>query len=152
MKHLVLTTAMAAVAGLFIVGQALGAGGGYGGGMSQPTSGAEMNQSTQHKTMVQQLNRDQIREMQKILNQKGFRVGTTDGVLGRHTTTALRRFQKSQGLAVTGKPDQETLRALAPSAQKQEFFGLSPAYHEMGQPKTQEQQMNQQQMNPKGSQ
>ena len=151
MKHLVLISAMVAVAGLFFAGPALSAGsgqmGGMSQGMSQPASGAAMGTTMQHGMIMQHLNRQQVREMQTILNQNGFKVGTADGILGSRTTDALRQFQQSKGLAVTGEPNQETLRALAP-ADKQEFFGLSPSYNEMEQQKNQEhQQMQEQQMN-----
>ncbi|HKK02208.1 MAG TPA: peptidoglycan-binding domain-containing protein [Desulfuromonadales bacterium] len=153
MKHLVLFSAMAVAGGLFLAGQALSAGSGHMGGMSQgmsqPASGSAMGTTMQQRTMAQHLNHEQVREMQTILNQKGYQVGTTDGMLGPRTSSALRQFQQSNGLAVTGEPNQETLRALAP-ADKQNFFGLSPAYNEMEQQRTQEhQQMQEQQRNQK---
>lgn len=47
------------------------------------------------------------------------------GVLDSDTRNALEEFQLSQGLAVTGEPDENTRRALAPSVEQQELFGLS---------------------------
>lgn len=52
------------------------------------------------------LTRSQLRSMQRRLHTKA------DGVLGSGTRAAIRRFQKSHGLTVHGKPDVETLRAL----------------------------------------
>lgn len=52
------------------------------------------------------LTRGQLRSVQRRLHVRA------DGVLGSGTRAALRRFQRSHGLTVHGKPDVETLRAL----------------------------------------
>ena len=161
MKHLVLILSLTLLAGLGTVGQALGA------EEQMGTSSAMSGETQQQQTAAMQLNQEQIREMQTLLNQKGFHSGTPDGVMGQLTMDALRQFQLSEGLTATGTPNRETLRALAPSSEKQEFFGLSPAYGEkeqhqmqqrqmeqhrqMEQQQMQHQQMQQKQMPPKGS-
>ena len=133
MRHLILVTTLAALAGLFLAGPALGAGEQMG-GMSQSNHPAAMSGQSQDRmqehTMVRQLDRNQVREMQRILNSKGFQSGQEDGIIGEQTHMALRQFQQDQNLTQTGEPDPETLRALAPSADQQEFFGLSPSYGE----------------------
>jgi peptidoglycan hydrolase-like protein with peptidoglycan-binding domain len=53
-----------------------------------------------------------IREMQHRLNARGFHVGTPDGILGPKTRAALREFQRSENLEVTGQPNPRTLAAL----------------------------------------
>lgn len=53
-----------------------------------------------------------IREMQRRLNARGFDVGAPDGILGTKTREALRDFQRSANLSVTGQPDRRTLDAL----------------------------------------
>jgi peptidoglycan hydrolase-like protein with peptidoglycan-binding domain len=80
---------------------------------------------------TQQLSREQIREMQRLLNQQGYEISSIDGVVGEETIEATRQFQASEGLAVTGMHNRETLRALAPDSEQQEFFGLSPAFGEV---------------------
>jgi peptidoglycan hydrolase-like protein with peptidoglycan-binding domain len=75
----------------------------------------------------QPLNRSQVQEMQRILSQKGFDPGDVDGYIGPDTQEAIREFQRSEGLAVTGNPNEQTLRALAPP-EKHEFFGLAPEF------------------------
>jgi peptidoglycan hydrolase-like protein with peptidoglycan-binding domain len=86
---------------------------------------------------LQQLTTDQIREIQLMLAVRGYDVGfdlsndlvgTMSGVLDENTKAAIRQFQQDQGLAITSVPDVETLRALAPSSDQQEFFGLSPEF------------------------
>jgi peptidoglycan hydrolase-like protein with peptidoglycan-binding domain len=53
-----------------------------------------------------------VRKIQEQLSQKGFEVGTADGVWGSSTSSAVKEFQKSQGLASTGKLDLETIQAM----------------------------------------
>ena len=85
----------------------------------------------QQQRETQQLNREQVREMQRLLNQRGYRIGSINGgYVGQETTAAIHSFQKDEGLTVTGMPNQETLRALAPSRVQHEFFGLSPEFGE----------------------
>jgi peptidoglycan hydrolase-like protein with peptidoglycan-binding domain len=86
---------------------------------------------------LQQLTTEQIREIQVLLAVRGYDVGfdlsndlvgTMSGVLDENTQAAIRNFQQDQGLAITSVPDVQTLRALGPSSDQQEFFGLSPEF------------------------
>jgi len=144
MRRIVLITALAFCAGLFTVGLSLGAGE-YGHemdskgegsmmdeskGMMEKSQDSMMEKSGQSKMAVHDLDSSQVRKMQDILKDKGFDPGLADGILGPHTEQALSSFQESEGLAVTGKPDKETLHSLAPDAETQEFFGLSPEFGE----------------------
>lgn len=62
------------------------------------------------KKMVLKSN-PKVKAMQEALNKAGFKC-KADGVSGKKTRVALRKFQKSKGLKVTGKPDKATLKAL----------------------------------------
>jgi hypothetical protein len=62
--------------------------------------------------MVMDLTRDEIRQVQLILIQKGFNVGEADGTLGPRTRQALIMFQRRQGFEATGNPDNRTIVAL----------------------------------------
>lgn len=53
-----------------------------------------------------------IREAQKILNNRAFRVGAEDGVLNSRTQAAVRDFQASENLEQTGRLNRQTLAAL----------------------------------------
>ena len=64
------------------------------------------------QTVRIKLSRDQIREVQRGLEGKGFDVGDVDGKIGSKTERALRAFQKSQRLPVTGQIDRATLARL----------------------------------------
>jgi len=80
------------------------------------------------QTEVLQLNLEQTVGMQRMLNEQGYNVGNTDGIVGEKTRTAIRQFQQEQGLTVTGQPNVETLKALGPYSGQQEFFGLAPEF------------------------
>ncbi len=108
------------LAGLMIFGQALTA----------SEVKASEDEAYFHRTEPQMLNEAQVNELQQLLRQHGYEVGSTSGVLDRNTVAAIRQFQDMEGLTITGHPNRETLRALAPSNEQQEFFGLSPEYGE----------------------
>ena len=129
MRHIIMITTMAFIAGLFAAGQGLGAGE-YEHGKVPGGGSAQMEETQQQGLAAHPLDNNQIRELQKILKDKGFDAGPVDGIIGPKTQEALRKFQNSEGVASTGKPDDETLRALAPSAEQQEFFGLAPEFGE----------------------
>jgi peptidoglycan hydrolase-like protein with peptidoglycan-binding domain len=61
------------------------------------------------------LSREEIRQVQIALNQKGFNIGTPDGVLGARTKQALVQFQQQQGFQATGQIDTQTVTALGVS-------------------------------------
>jgi peptidoglycan hydrolase-like protein with peptidoglycan-binding domain len=49
---------------------------------------------------------------QQRLKEFGYDPGPINGMVGGHTTEALRRFQTERGLPVTGELDRETARRL----------------------------------------
>lgn len=51
-------------------------------------------------------------EVQHYLNLLGFDIGEIDGILGVKSSSALLLFQYSQGIPITGRPDEETIDAL----------------------------------------
>ena len=51
---------------------------------------------------------DDIRTVQKSLNDKGYDVGPVDGVLGTRTRAGIRQYQASEKLTVNGRLDAET--------------------------------------------
>lgn len=55
---------------------------------------------------------DEVRHLQKELQQAGYLAGSADGVYGSQTTAAVRSFQKDRGLSVTGRVDRKTWNAL----------------------------------------
>ena len=53
-----------------------------------------------------------VADVQHLLAARGYYNGAVDGIAGRRTRAAIRRFQRDAGLPVTGVPDQGLLRAL----------------------------------------
>jgi peptidoglycan hydrolase-like protein with peptidoglycan-binding domain len=53
-----------------------------------------------------------IRKVEETLNARGFKAGPADGKLDETTRTALRAFQKSENIAVTGNLNPRTLSRL----------------------------------------
>jgi peptidoglycan hydrolase-like protein with peptidoglycan-binding domain len=53
-----------------------------------------------------------IRKVQATLNARGYKAGAVNGVLDQSTQSALRAFQKSEGLKITGRPNPRTLAHL----------------------------------------
>ncbi|WFM70588.1 lytic murein transglycosylase [Halomonas sp. CKK8] len=60
----------------------------------------------------QPLSRSQVREMQRLLNQRGFEVGTPDGIMGPNTRRGLREFQVAIGTTPDGFATRNLLERL----------------------------------------
>src|SRR5688572_12484458 len=56
--------------------------------------------------------RDPVKAAQKALKERGYEVDEPNGKLGPKTHAAVRAFQKSEGLPVTGWLDKETMTRL----------------------------------------
>jgi peptidoglycan hydrolase-like protein with peptidoglycan-binding domain len=59
-----------------------------------------------------------VRDVQRALADRGLLGAHREGDLDAPTSAAVRKFQEQQGLAATGMPDRETLRALGVSAER----------------------------------
>jgi len=68
--------------------------------------------SETHEGTAQASDTETIRAAQQALNDKGYKAGTVDGVMGPHTAAAIKSFQQAQGLQQSGKLDSSTLAAL----------------------------------------
>ncbi len=51
--------------------------------------------------------RSDIREIQSLLAQSGYDPGPIDGLMGQKTRTAIRAFERDNGLSVTGRPSRQ---------------------------------------------
>jgi carboxyl-terminal processing protease len=60
------------------------------------------------KTLVYDMNNNQIKNAQEMLKGLGFEPGRTDGYFSKQTETAVKAFQQANKLDVTGKIDEET--------------------------------------------
>ncbi|HSV29250.1 MAG TPA: peptidoglycan-binding domain-containing protein, partial [Candidatus Omnitrophota bacterium] len=61
-----------------------------------------------------------VMQIQRQLGQRGYDVGPVDGLMGESTQSALRNFQRDQGLPTTGQADQQTLAALGMAGGQQQ--------------------------------
>jgi peptidoglycan hydrolase-like protein with peptidoglycan-binding domain len=75
-------------------------------GMPAPTSA---NRRPEHLSARY---REQMKVTQEALRDFGYAPGPSDGVMGFATASALRAFQRQEGLRVTGRVNPETLTAL----------------------------------------
>jgi peptidoglycan hydrolase-like protein with peptidoglycan-binding domain len=116
MRKFTLTTIMALLAGLFVVGVAFG----------QQQSGQQQQGEMQLQISAQQLNSAQIQELQEKLQEQGLNPGPIDGKMGPLTQQAIQLFQQQENLAATGTINEQTLEAL--DIEVQEFMGLSPEF------------------------
>ncbi len=59
-----------------------------------------------------------VKEIQNVLNQKGYQPGTPDGVVGLVTRAAIMAYEHDHGLPLTGEPSESLLRHMqgGPSA------------------------------------
>jgi peptidoglycan hydrolase-like protein with peptidoglycan-binding domain len=83
---------------------------------SPPTEQKAMTAKPAHKAMHKRVARhsavsEHVKAVQEALIKDGAKI-KADGIMGRQTRSALQSFQKQNGLKVTGKADQETLKKL----------------------------------------
>ncbi|MCB1864732.1 MAG: peptidoglycan-binding protein [Chromatiales bacterium] len=62
--------------------------------------------------------RDEIRDLQGMLNGLGYDTGTPDGLPGRKTAQAVTAFQRDQGMTASGELDSATIAAIRKAAGK----------------------------------
>jgi len=135
MKHGIITLTLALLAGLLISSQVMAAGQGKMMGAERQVAAQTGTQTmeqmhTNNQVQTRELNPVQITEMQRLLEQQGYKIGSANGIIGEETMDAIRLYQGTENLTVTGMPNAETLRALAPAVNQQEFFGLAPEFGE----------------------
>jgi len=58
------------------------------------------------------LSREQRRELQRLLIQRGYNVGEPDGAVGSLTRAAIKEIEGKLGMQQTGRPGEKVLRAL----------------------------------------
>lgn len=108
MKHTMLAlTVAAALAGTSV---AVVAQSGKNTGTMAPTT-ATSNQPDKSLAARGGMSSDKVKQIQSALDQKGHHV-TVDGRWGKQTASALRDFQKQNGLKTTGKADPQTMQKL----------------------------------------
>jgi His-Xaa-Ser repeat protein HxsA len=83
---------------------------------SQPGSGTGMTTGSKKAGSANgQASSEQVKNLQKALQDKGVDPGPIDGIMGPKTQAALRNYQKDQKLPETGRIDTQTLEKLGVS-------------------------------------
>ena len=77
-----------------------------------PSASQDMTANSQTGEDAASSSADTIRSAQQALNDKGYKAGAVDGIMGPRTAAAVKSFQQAQGLQQSGKLDQQTLGAL----------------------------------------
>ena len=75
--------------------------------------GSELRSKAPIRVLITLRNEEEkVRDVQRLLSELGFRPGAIDGVIGRDTIRAVKRFQKFKRLPVTGKVTPELIAIL----------------------------------------
>ncbi len=83
------------------------------GGADKPAGAAEKQEPAEKKApAAARMSPEQVKAVQQALKDKGHDPGPVDGRLGPKTRTALKEFQKAEGLQETGRLDRETMAKL----------------------------------------
>ena len=79
-----------------------------------PASGSKSGTNTDHPTLRRGITGDAVKQLQTLLMMKGYDCGATgaDGVFGKNTEAAVRKFQWDNGLVVDGICGPKTYAAL----------------------------------------
>jgi peptidoglycan hydrolase-like protein with peptidoglycan-binding domain len=78
---------------------------------NQASNAAAQSADGTSGTAMQQ-DESSVKQAQQALNDKGFNVGTPDGIAGPKTAAAVKKFQQQQNIGASGQLDQQTLAAL----------------------------------------
>ena len=70
------------------------------------------------KTIERGQRRHHVSKVQTMLKEQGFLHDSVDGIYGHNTEQAVRKFQKSKGLAVDGRVGSSTMKALEKTAKR----------------------------------
>lgn len=85
--------------------------------LSEPTQKEEPKEEPVEERILKLIDKprmhgDDVKELQTLLDKHGFPCGEIDGIFGPATDTAVRSFQKANGLTVDGKVGEKTWEAL----------------------------------------
>ncbi len=72
--------------------------------------------STSAVTLSRSSRGDEVKKLQQALNDRGYDAGSADGIYGTKTETAVKNFQRDNGLTVDGVAGAKTLEALGINA------------------------------------
>ncbi|HYE65142.1 MAG TPA: peptidoglycan-binding domain-containing protein [Pyrinomonadaceae bacterium] len=80
---------------------------------NQPKASSTITGEKKKRGPIFRANKDQIRQAQAILKQRGFYDGEQTGKLDDGTRAGLRKFQEAEGIKVTGTLNRLTLEKMS---------------------------------------
>lgn len=86
---------------------------------AEADTAADTEAETAAKPALRLNSRDTIRFVQKSLLNLGYDPGGADGAMGKRTAAAIRRYEKDNGLRVTGKVSKTLIASLQKKAKPQ---------------------------------
>ena len=92
-----------------------------------------------------------VEKVQRRLTELGYDLGPIDGKIGPKTVKAIKKFQQEQGVAVTGKLDEDTLQKLYVLDNKRPSEGATETQKGSGTSEPQEQEKATKQTTPSES-
>jgi hypothetical protein len=137
MRHLILILTLVFLGGLLMTSQALAVGQNQSGETIQVAAltGEDLRQwhlaqtpRQDNQVQAQQLTPQQVKALHALLS--GYYGGEyeSEGIDRDEGIAAIENFQREQNLAVTGEPNEETLRALMRNTIMDEYYGIAPAF------------------------
>ena len=81
-------------------------------GRAEYDDGQEKQEQKLHPTTEAKWSQESIRDAQNRLAERGLSIKSTDGVMNEETTNAIKYYQRSEGLPVTGKLDEKVFETL----------------------------------------
>ena len=79
---------------------------------NSPTTASNTNKNNTTRKPIFRANKDQIKQAQAIIKQRGFYAGEQTGALDPDTRAALKKYQAAEGLKVTGTLNKVTLEKM----------------------------------------
>lgn len=98
-------------------------------GVTGPRLGGRLLPASPGRQQTAVLHKDDIKKVQETLRDKGYYSGPIDGIMGPRSRAALRQYQKSENLPVTGHFDTKTADKLGvgPESVGENFEGAGKA-------------------------
>lgn len=79
---------------------------------SDSSSDSELSYAAQYLLAKKNKQKKTNKKYQKMLNRLGYKCGKADGILGKTSKKAIRKFQQKYKLAVTGKLNKKTKKII----------------------------------------
>lgn len=93
--------------------------------IEKETKSIELNVSRILKLTTPYMKGEDVKALQLALNEAGVDAGSPDGIFGKNTQTAVKKYQKLKGLTVDGIVGKKTVEALGGTWKKEDTWSVS---------------------------